>query len=218
MYVYCASAAGSGCVKIGFTKNPFRRYKELSAVVASSSFDYFVFTPKKPHTAAKIERILHEFLSEYHIEREVFSEVAIDVLMTVSGHLFESSVQRIFDVSTVQETTNRAWAPYAIKRKVASWMLAKGYISIPLSYGHLFGPEPTLVVTHRKSPRHSKFYTLTKKTKKAAILLFGIGAFFKDLKTHEGCYLLLSRNPVTTALEIGIEPSQGTPMKEECTK
>lgn len=218
MYVYCASAAGSGCVKIGFTRNPFRRYKDLSAVVASTSFDFFVFTPKKPHSASKIERILHAYLSEYHIEREVFAEVAIEVLMTVSGHLFESSVQRITDNSTIQDTNRASWTPFAIKRRVASWMLTKGYISIPLSYGHLFGPEPTLLVTHKKNARHSKFYALTKKTNKAAILLFGMGAFFKDTNSHEGCTLFISQNPVTTALEIGIEHNQEIPTMEECTR
>ena len=208
MYVYCASDAGSECVKIGFTNNPCRRHKELSAVVTSHSFDFFVFTPKKPHSAAAVERILHGFLSEYHIEREKFSKTAIPVLMTVGGHIFESSVQRILDVQTVRETaTGRAWAPYAIKRKVAPWMLAKGYLSIPGSFGHLFAPEDesSVLVTHKTSARHSRFYALKKKTHNGAILLFGVGAFFKDAKACDECTLLLSQNPVSSALEIGIE-------------
>jgi hypothetical protein len=208
MYVYCASAAGSGCVKIGFTNNPCRRYRELSAVVTSQTFDFFVFTPKKPHSAATVERIVHGFLSEYHIEREVFAAAAIDVLMMVSGHIFESSVQRILDVPAVKDT-GRAWAPYAIRRQVAPWMLAKGYLSIPGSFGHLFGSEDassSVLVTHKLSARHSKFYALKKKTHNGAILLFGIGAFFRDTQTSDECTLLLSRNPVSSALEIGIEP------------
>ena len=206
MYVYCASAAGSGCVKIGFTNNPVRRHKELSAVVTSQSFDFFVFTPKKPHSAATVERIVHGFLSEYHIEREVFTKDAIDVLMAVSGHIFESSVQRILDVQTKAKdgASNRAWAPYAIQRKVASWMLTKGYISIPQSFAHIVGPEDVILVTHKKSAKHSKFHALTKKTHNGAILLFGMGAFFKETNAREGCTLSLCHNPTTSAMEIAV--------------
>ena len=86
MFIYVLKDVGTGLCKVGYSKNPYKRLKTLTAQRKTSSGknDLLVMLNTiKADDARELERDIHDFLHKYRVSGEWFRPESVGFLLDV---------------------------------------------------------------------------------------------------------------------------------------